>query len=100
MFRGLNFRKSQSRHYLFEGYRLIGIVFFEKDVPLADLKPLYTNAQSYFIPIMGMNVHVRDEGSATDSIPLILLHGMSSSLNTWDSVAYFLKENLYYLIRR
>jgi pimeloyl-ACP methyl ester carboxylesterase len=82
--------------YLFAGLLailcLIGIVFFEKDVPLADLKPLYTNAQSHFIPIMGMNVHVRDEGSATDSIPLILLHGMSSSLNTWDSVAYFLKD--------
>jgi len=82
--------------YLFAGLLallcLIGIVFFEKDVPLADLKPLYTNAQSHFIPIMGMNVHVRDEGSATDSIPLILLHGMSSSLNTWDSVAYYLKD--------
>ena len=82
--------------YLFAGLLallcLIGIVFFEKDVPLADLKPLYTNAQSHFIPIMGMNVHVRDEGSAADSIPLILLHGMSSSLNTWDSVAYYLKD--------
>jgi pimeloyl-ACP methyl ester carboxylesterase len=71
---------------------LIGIVFFEKDVPLSDLKPLYANEHSKFIPLLGMDVHVRDEGPLTDSIPLILLHGMSSSLNTWDSVAYFLKD--------
>jgi pimeloyl-ACP methyl ester carboxylesterase len=38
-----------------------------------------------------MNVHYRDEGIQTDSVPLILLHGMSSSLNTWDSVAMGLK---------
>ena len=55
---------------------LIGIVFFEKDVPLADLKPLYVNEHSKFIPMLGMDVHVRDEGPLTDSIPLILLHGI------------------------
>jgi pimeloyl-ACP methyl ester carboxylesterase len=40
--------------------------------------------------ILGMQVHYRDQGVQTDSVPLILLHGMSSSLNTWDSVAYHL----------
>ena len=77
---------------LFALILLIGIFFFEKDVPLADLKPLYTNEHSKFIPLLGMDVHVRDEGPLSDSIPLILLHGMSSSLNTWDSVAYYLKD--------
>ena len=44
------------------------------------------------MPILGMQVHYRDEGVQTDSVPLILLHGMSSSLNTWDSVAMGLKS--------
>ena len=42
---------------------------------------------------MGMKVHYRDEGVATDTLPLILLHGMSSSLNTWDSVVIALKPH-------
>lgn len=45
------------------------------------------------MPIMGMKVHYRDEGVATDTLPLILLHGMSSSLNTWDSVVIDLKKH-------
>jgi pimeloyl-ACP methyl ester carboxylesterase len=38
------------------------------------------------MPVLGMNVHYRDEGVLSDSVPIILLHGMSSSLHTWDSV--------------
>jgi pimeloyl-ACP methyl ester carboxylesterase len=38
------------------------------------------------MPIMGMSVHYRDEGPATDSLPLLLLHGSGSSLHTWDSL--------------
>ena len=34
---------------------------------------------------MDMPVHYRDEGDPSDSIPLVLLHGTSSSLHTWDS---------------
>ena len=64
---------------------------FEKDIPREKLKPKYTNASSHFMPLMGMQVHYRDEGNTNDSVPVILLHGMSSSLNTWDSVVLFLK---------
>ncbi len=64
----------------------------EKDKSVASLKPLYTNSSSAFMPLMGMQVHYRDEGIATDSLPMILLHGMSSSLNTWDSVVLLLKD--------
>jgi pimeloyl-ACP methyl ester carboxylesterase len=76
---------------------LFGLVFIllfiicERDRPVDELIPLYANQDSKFMPILGMNVHYRDEGVQTDSIPLILLHGMSSSLNTWDSVAMGLK---------
>lgn len=76
-------------------FGLIFILLFivcEKDRPVAELIPLYANQDSKFMPILGMNVHYRDEGVQTDSVPLILLHGMSSSLNTWDSVAIGLKS--------
>jgi pimeloyl-ACP methyl ester carboxylesterase len=70
------------------------ILFFaESDRPVAELIPLYANKDSKFMDILGMKVHYRDEGVATDSVPLILLHGMSSSLNTWDSVVIDLKPH-------
>jgi pimeloyl-ACP methyl ester carboxylesterase len=70
------------------------ILFFaESDRPVEELIPLYANKDSKFMDILGMKVHYRDEGVATDSVPLILLHGMSSSLNTWDSVVIDLKPH-------
>lgn len=71
---------------------LIGIVFFRNDIPVENLKLLYANRASQFLPLMGMNVHYRDEGNSQDSIPIVLIHGTSSSLLTWDSVVDNLKE--------
>ncbi len=31
-----------------------------------------------------MQVHLRDEGPRTDPQPIVLLHGTSASLHTWD----------------
>lgn len=85
----------------FLGYFLLSVitllfiflaVLFERDIPVEKLKPKYTNASSRFMPLMGMQVHYRDEGDPHDSVPLILLHGTSSSLNTWDSVVLFMKD--------
>lgn len=76
-------------------FLLIVILLFsvsERDKPVSTLIPLYTNQASKLMSIMGMQVHYRDEGIASDSIPLILIHGMSSSLNTWDSVTMFLNS--------
>lgn len=67
-------------------------VFFQRDKTIEELKPLYTNQFSAFMPVMGMQVHYRDEGNKEDSTPLLLIHGMSSSLNTFDSVALILKK--------
>lgn len=74
---------------------LVAVILFfaESDRPVEELIPLYANQDSKFMPIMGMKVHYRDEGVATDTLPLILLHGMSSSLNTWDSVVIALKPH-------
>jgi len=59
---------------------------FKSDIPFEELKNKYTNEQSKFIPLMGMDIHYRNEGNQNDSIPLVLVHGTSSSLHTWDSI--------------
>jgi pimeloyl-ACP methyl ester carboxylesterase len=59
---------------------------YKSDIPLEELKRKYTNEHSKFIPVMGMSVHYRDEGNPSDSTPLVLVHGTSSSLHTWDSI--------------
>lgn len=40
-----------------------------------------------------MQVHVRDEGPRDDPVPVVLLHGTSASLHTWDGWADALKVN-------
>ena len=69
------------------------VILAEKDIPREKLKPTYTNTSSHFMPLMGMEVHYRDEGNMLDSTPLVLIHGMSSSLNTWDSLVVLMKDN-------
>jgi pimeloyl-ACP methyl ester carboxylesterase len=59
----------------------------QPDIPVETLKVKYANESSRFITIKDMPVHYRDEGNVKDSIPLILLHGTSSSLLTWDACA-------------
>lgn len=59
---------------------------YKSDIPFEELKNKYTNEQSKFINIQGVNTHYRDEGNQNDSIPLVLIHGTSSSLHTWDSI--------------
>ncbi len=66
---------------------IAGIAFlYKRDIPLEELKKQYTNEQSKFVIIDGVNVHYRDEGNKNDSLPLVLIHGTSSSLHTWDSI--------------
>jgi pimeloyl-ACP methyl ester carboxylesterase len=65
---------------------LLFVIYFQPDKSLEELKPLYVNNESEFIPLMGMNVHYRDQGNPNDSIPLVLIHGTSSSLHTFEGV--------------
>ena len=67
------------------GIGIVMLAFYQPDIAVEELKEKYANGSSQFIPIGGMNVHFRDEGPSTDSIPLVLLHGTSSSLLTWDA---------------
>jgi pimeloyl-ACP methyl ester carboxylesterase len=61
------------------------ITFYQPDIPVDQLKEKYAVPPSQFVSWGGMNVHYRDEGPATDTIPIVLLHGTSSSLLTWDA---------------
>jgi pimeloyl-ACP methyl ester carboxylesterase len=70
-------------------------VFAQNDIPKNILLKKYANGDSKFMPIMGMNVHYRDQGSATDTVPLVLIHGTSSSLHTWEKVTAILNTPAY-----
>ena len=52
-----------------------------RDIPVEELLPQYAPQPSRFVELEGMRVHYRDEGSGP---PLLLIHGTSSSLHTWD----------------
>jgi len=67
-------------------------VFAQKDIPKELLLKKYATGNSKFIPVMGMQVHYRDEGNPNDTIPLVLIHGTSSSLHTWEKVTSILTD--------
>ena len=61
------------------------------DKPVDALKLRWAQAPSQFINVQGMQVHLRDEGPRDDATPLVLLHGTSASLHTWQGWAGALK---------
>lgn len=61
------------------------------DKPVEQLKARWAPVPSQFVEVMGMQVHLRDEGPRDDPVPIVLLHGTSSSLHTWDGWADALK---------
>ena len=72
---------------------LLSILFGHSDRSVDDLKPKYAGTPSEFVPVMGMDVHYRDEGNPQDSLPVVLIHGTGSSLHTFDAWTTTLKEN-------
>lgn len=63
------------------------ILFGYQDIPLETLKETYANTNSKFMNLEGMEVHYRDEGPKTDSIPILLIHGTGASLHTFNDWA-------------
>lgn len=55
------------------------------------LKTRWAAAPSQFVALQGMQVHLRDEGPRDDPEPIVLIHGTSASLHTWDGWAEALK---------
>ncbi len=59
-----------------------GIYMFKKPIPIDELKAKYTDDYSNFISINGLKVHYKKKGQGT---PILLIHGTSSSLQTWEA---------------
>ena len=68
---------------------------YHADIPVDELKPTYAPPPSKFITIDGLSVHYRDEGTG---FPVVLIHGMSSSLHTWQGWTEILSRQ-YRVIR-
>jgi len=64
-------------------------------VPYDQLSKKYTNSSSRYMDVNGLTIHYRDEGEGP---PLVLLHGVASSLHTWDDWVKQLKGR-YRIIR-
>ncbi len=63
----------------------------QPDWPLEALLARWAPAPSTFIVVKGQQVHVRDEGLSGDPLPILLIHGTSASLHTWEGWVRALK---------
>jgi pimeloyl-ACP methyl ester carboxylesterase len=54
------------------------------DRPLQQLLARWALPPSDFIDLGGQLIHLRDQGPADDPLPIVLLHGTSASLHTWE----------------
>ncbi len=68
------------------------VLNWKDDVSVEELKKKYVNSESEFVEIDGMQVHFRDQGLVTDSLPIVLIHGTGASLHTWEGWVSELKN--------
>ena len=64
-------------------------------ISLEDLRQKYSDSSDQYIDIEGTSVHYKDEGQGP---PLLLIHGSTSTLRSFDSLAEILKSR-YRVIR-
>jgi len=57
---------------------------WEPDRQIGPLVARWAPEPSTFVEVEGMQVHLRDTGPRDDPTPIVLLHGMASSLHTWE----------------
>ena len=62
------------------------------DRPVSALTERWAPSPSQFVELAGMRVHLRDEGPRNDPLPIVLIHGTSASLHTWQGWASALRE--------
>jgi pimeloyl-ACP methyl ester carboxylesterase len=67
------------------------VINWAPDRPLESLTARWAPPPSVFVDVAGMKVHLRDEGPRDDPTPLVLLHGTSASLHTWEGWVETLK---------
>ncbi|MBL8326581.1 MAG: alpha/beta hydrolase [Rubrivivax sp.] len=61
------------------------------DRPVETLVARWAPPPSEFIDVQGQLVHLRDEGPRNDPLPIVLVHGTSASLHTWEGWVKALK---------
>ncbi len=74
---------------------LLGFFNYKSDIPIEVIKAKYELPHSQYMPLQGMDVHYTVEGQGDT---LVLLHGTSSSVHTWNDWAKLLKDQ-YTIIR-
>jgi hypothetical protein len=57
------------------------------DRPVETLVARWAAPPSEFIDLNGQLLHYRDVGPRNDPAPIVLLHGTSASLHTWEASA-------------
>ena len=62
------------------------------DVPVSALTERWAPPPSQFVTLRGMRVHLRDEGPRDDPAPIVLIHGTSASLHTWQGWVRVLRQ--------
>ena len=67
------------------------VINWAPDRPLESLTARWAPLPSTFIDAAGMKVHMRDEGARDDPSPIVLLHGTTASLHTWEGWVETLK---------
>ena len=75
----------------FDGYSEFAPV--QPDLPSSYLERRYANGSSAFLDLDGARLHYRDEGPR-DGPTLVALHGMYSSLHTWEEWARLLTDEV------
>lgn len=75
---------------VFLGVYLYVNIAYDKSVE--ELSKRWATEPSKFLSVAGMNIHYRDEGPKSDKEPIVLIHGTSASLHTWDGWVEVLKE--------
>jgi pimeloyl-ACP methyl ester carboxylesterase len=61
------------------------------DLPVQSLVARWAPPPSEFIDLNGQLVHLRDVGPRGDAVPLVLVHGTSASLHTWEGWSHALQ---------
>lgn len=72
---------------------LVTLIFGHRDLSMETLKSKYAPAPSQFVEVAGMQVHYRDQGNPSDSLPLVLIHGTGASLHTFEAWTGELKKD-------
>ena len=66
-------------------------ISYAPDRPVQTLVARWALPPSDFIDVQGQIVHVRDQGPRDDPLPVVLIHGTSSSLHTWEGWVHALQ---------